>query len=339
MSGSQAIETAVGLILMFFVVSIMASAAVEIYSQITKKRARDLERVIAVMVDGPSGGSGTRDADADVDVVRFKETATYRTLAEASGRAPSYMSARAFGDAVFELLATARQGASGAAAMSARLPEGLKAKLRPTLMRAGRDLTALRADIEGWFDDTMDRSEGAYKRWSQIWLFIVGLTIAVAANASVFGMAAKMWNDPVTRATVSSAAAQAVGDDGEPPTAADLEALAERVDRLEEVDFPIGWGGKDPMGRGVGSVVGTALGWVATALLVVLGAPFWFDYLTRRVSLRSTGRKPPRASEDPGSATSQLGTSTSDGEGDKKDGESRKRGQSAESTLFSLIGP
>ena len=331
MSGSQAVETAVGLVLMFFLVSIMASAAVEIASQVMKKRSRDLERVITVMIDGPEPKS------AGDEVVRFKETTTYRTLAEASRQAPSYMSAKAFGDAVFELLATARQGASGGAAMFARLPEGLKSRLRPTLLRSGRDLNVVRADLEGWFDDTMDRSEGTYKRWAQVRLFVVGLAIAVAANASVFGMANRMWNDPVTRVAVSNAANQAVGDDGEPPSAADLEAIAKRVDALDEVGLPIGWGGADPLGRGFGSIVGTVLGWVALALLVTLGAPFWFDYLTRRVSLRTTGRKPPRASEDPGSATSQLAAPKSDGSDDDDKRESGKRSQGPESTLFSLM--
>lgn len=181
----------------------------------------------------------------------------------------------------------------------------------------------------------MDRSEGTYKRWAQIRLFVVGLTIAIAANASVFGMASRMWNDPVTREAVANAANQAVGEDGEPPSASDLETIARRVDRLDEVGLPIGWGGDDPMGRGFGSIVGTAVGWVALALLVVLGAPFWFDYLTRRVSLRTTGRKPPRASEDPGSATSQLGAASEQSGDDEQ--ESGERSQGPESTLFSLM--
>jgi hypothetical protein len=52
------------------------------------------------------------------------------------------------------------------------------------------------------------------------------------------------------------------------------------------------------------SQYGTALGWALTALLVMLGAPFWFDVLTKLASLRSTGNKPPSAGNDPASATS-----------------------------------
>jgi hypothetical protein len=36
----------------------------------------------------------------------------------------------------------------------------------------------------------------------------------------------------------------------------------------------------------------------------MLGAPFWFDALSRLVSLRATGAKPPTADHDPAAATS-----------------------------------
>ena len=52
-------------------------------------------------------------------------------------------------------------------------------------------------------------------------------------------------------------------------------------------------------------------GWLVTALLVTLGAPFWFGLLTKVVSLRSTGAEPPPAGSDPGSATTLQSEATS----------------------------
>ena len=34
------------------------------------------------------------------------------------------------------------------------------------------------------------------------------------------------------------------------------------------------------------------MGWVLTATAVSLGAPFWFDLLSRVAKLRGTGRRP-----------------------------------------------
>ena len=47
------------------------------------------------------------------------------------------------------------------------------------------------------------------------------------------------------------------------------------------------------------------VGWLLTGALLMLGAPFWFDLLSRLVSLRNAGKAPPAAAQDPSSATSQ----------------------------------
>lgn len=295
MSGSQALEVAIGLVLMFFLLSLIASSTVEVVSQLLRKRANDLAKVVERMIGTP----------ADPAVPALTDTTTYTMLQIASKQKPSYLPAKAFADAVLEIIAAARKGAESAEAMIARLPTGLQLRLKPILLNAQGDLTAVRSEVESWFDDTMDRVAGAYKRWSQVVLFAVGLTLAVVANASAFGVATKLWHDPVTRATVSQAAGGFVAESGRPASATSLKEVAAQVDGLDEVGLPIGWAGAYPAGKGLG-MVGNGLGWLATALLVMLGAPFWFDLLTRLVSLRSSGAKPARAPEDPGSATAQM---------------------------------
>ena len=295
MSGSQALEVAIGLVLMFFLLSLIASSAVEVVSQLLRKRSKDLAKVVGRMIGTP----------ADPAVPTLEGTTAYAMLRLASRQKPSYLPAKAFGDAVMEIVAAARKGADSAGAMFDRLPSGLRARLGPILQKAEGDLTALRAEVETWFDDTMDRLGGSYKRWSRGVLFAVGMGLAVGANASAFGVAAKLWRDPVTRATVSQAAGGFVTESGRPATPTDLKEVAAEVDRLDEVGLPLGWTGPYPAGRGFG-VVGTVAGWLATALLVMLGAPFWFDILSRLVSLRSAGKKPERAPDDPGSASSRM---------------------------------
>lgn len=295
MAGSQALEAATGLVLLFFLLSLIASSAVEVISQLLQKRARSLAAVVARMIGEPT----------DPLVPRLAGTSTYAMVQLGGRHLPSYLPAKAFGDAVMEILGAARAGADDAEAMFARLPTGLQARLGPMLRKSRGDLTAVRAEVESWFDDTMDRLGGAYKRWSRVVLFVVGLTLAVVANASAFGVAAKLWHDPVTRATVAQAAGRLATEEGRPVPATDLGEVAAQVDALPEVGLPLGWSGPYPAGRGLG-VVGTVLGWVATALLVMLGAPFWFDLLSRLVSVRAVGRKPDRAPDDPGSATARM---------------------------------
>ena len=307
MFGSQVLETAIGLVLMFFVVAFAASSIVEVYSRLLGKRAKDLEGTVKAMLAGSkpaTSTSATRALDA------FKGTSIYQALQAAAGKSflrkrdklPSYISAKAFADAVTEML--------GTDGMIENLPAGLEKRLRPLVREAGSDLLRIKAGLERWFDDTMGRLEGAYKRWATMWLLLVGFIIAVVANASTFDVAEKLWRDPVTRQAV----AETAGRVSQQTTQDDIESVAQATDRLEELGLPVGWdaAAKKEWGDWARSwewsvsQVGTGVGWIVTALLVMLGAPFWFDVLTKLASLRSAGTKPRAATGDDSSATTLL---------------------------------
>lgn len=308
MFGSQALEVGIGLVFMFFLISLISSAVVEIVSKLFNKRANDLVLIVQKMI-----GEKTQEG-ISASVPAFAETRTYEVLREASKGKPSYMSAKAFTDAVVEMFLKAREGTNNANELYLRLPAGLQDKLKPLLAQAGHSLVSIRAELESWFDDTMDRLEGVYKRWSQILLFLVGFGIAVAANASAYGVAVNLWNDPVSRGAVIEAASQITAADGQPPAPKDLKEVAKEIDDLDEIGLPIGW--KDVPSLGVwelmkqqpGGILGSLAGWLATALLVMLGAPFWFDMLSKLVSVRSSGPKPSRAIDDPKSASFLMAT-------------------------------
>jgi hypothetical protein len=246
----------------------------------------------------------------------FKGTTIYESAKAASGkslfrrkpRSPSYMSAKAFADAVTEMLFDQ----SGQMKPLAQLPSGLQKRLAPIVREVGADLVGIKAGLEGWFDHTMGRLEGSYKRWATLWIVLAGLVIAISANASTFHTAKRLWNEPATREAVANAATGATGGNQQP----DLKSVADTTAKLKELGLPVGWDKETKdlwkklehpgnVSRSqYWSLVGFIGGWVLTALLVMLGAPFWFDLLTKLVSLRSAGRKPPTAPDDPASATS-----------------------------------
>jgi hypothetical protein len=303
MFGSQVLETAIGLVLMFFVIAFAASSIIEIYSRLLSKRAKDLERTVGAML----AGANAPDDDVAKALKAFKETSIYETAQAAAGKSvlrkykhPSYVSAKAFSDAIAEML-----GEDGAID---KLPKGLKKRLDPLVRETKSDLVGIKAGLERWFDETMGRLEGAYKRWATMWLAIAGLVIAVAGNASAFDVAEKLWHDPVTRQAVAETAGRVTSEQARPE---EITTVADATDKLKELGLPVGW---DATSKGEWtdwktpwdwswSQSGTVFGWVLTALLVMLGAPFWFDVLTMLASLRSTGRKPPSAANDPTSAT------------------------------------
>ena len=297
MFGSQVIETAIGLAVMFFVIAAASSAFVEVVARWTSKRAKHLEDAIGAMLVGDANAA---DADVKNAFDAVKGTSTYQAALRAAGQQglwrwkrkarPSYLSAKGFADALTELMTDpAKQWAFQ------DLPLGLQSRLRPILLSSQGDAVRARASLEQWFDETMGRVEGAYKRWATAILFCVGLAIAILANASTIDVANRLYHDPATRQAVVEATTTFAKEQQADGDKSKLESFADANDELTALKLPVGWGG--------GFHFSLIPGWLITALLVMLGAPFWFDALTKLVSLRSSGTKPPDAKDDATSST------------------------------------
>src|SRR5689334_16739614 len=100
MFNSQPLETAIGLVLLFFVVATGASSIVELWSRIVSKRAKNFEAALGAMLAGnkPKG-----DSELVAALNAFKGTSVYESALAASGKpllrspkGPSYLSAKAF---------------------------------------------------------------------------------------------------------------------------------------------------------------------------------------------------------------------------------------------------
>ena len=342
MFGSQALETLIGLSAMFFIVATAASAVTEVISRLFTKRAGNLEHAINVMLSGPEpkgrGGAAPHEGQpptrkartpiidaADTPMDAFKETSVWKMAQAAAGKSlilrnevgPSYLSAKAFADAKWRVANGDIVGKD-----LHRFPY-LEKRVQALVAEGKTELSAIKSGLESWFDETMTRAEGAYKRWATLVLFVIGLLLTVAVNASLINVARDLWQDPVTREAVTQSAANltdgttAAANSGDNTgttgqlTPADLKVVADTTDKLTQVGLPVGWTGDRGFHKFMkefphSSWWATLVGWLATALLVMFGAPFWFDLLTRLVALRSSGTKPPLAVNDTTSATRQL---------------------------------
>jgi hypothetical protein len=313
MFGSQAIEVAIGLVLAFFLLATAASAVVEVISALYQKRAKDLEAAL----DRMQGAPGTvRDPVGSVPS-KVQETSVYKAISPPNLKRgilpkrwgtvrPSYLSAKAFADAVAEMIVKAKHATATGDELYHALPQDLRDRLQPIVSDVANDATAIKAGLESWFDDTMARLEGAYKRWAQAWLFVVALALVIAANASAYRMADVLYRDPAVRSAVtqSATATATAGQSSDPASITDnLDKVADTVSSLDSLGLPVGWHHWNQPG----GTWATILGWLVTALLVMLGAPFWFGVLTKLVSLRSTGERPAKALDDSTSATTEIG--------------------------------
>lgn len=72
------------------------------------------------------------------------------------------------------------------------------------------DLKQFEGKIESWYDDSMNRVSGWYKRQTQLILFILGLIVAVIFNVDTIEIAGKLSTDKDARAKLVQLATDAV---------------------------------------------------------------------------------------------------------------------------------
>jgi hypothetical protein len=192
---------------------------------------------------------------------------------------------------------------------------------------AGGDcLQLLRANIESWFNDSMDRLSGRYKRKAQLTTFLIGLGIAAVMNVDTINISNQLWREPIVRQAINANASQLLQQSGQtaPPALTDLVLALQ--DQFLDISLPIGWtfqNGAALAGQGCsfapspGSTFGlawsggcirpvdapvSANGWIwpitklagllMTSLATTQGSSFWFDILVKIVNVRGTGLKP-----------------------------------------------
>lgn len=228
-------------------------------------------------------------------------------------RGPSYLEPRMFAAALLDVMAPQSRASDPVANVqtmieNTNIPQGTKNALLALAKDAGGNRDNLRKLVEEWFDGGMGRVSGWYKRQSQIIVCVLSLAVAVGLNVNTIAIVDRLVRDDVVRATVVTEATKAVETQAAPkstpgsppagesvPTTDSLNAVADRIGKVGKLGVPIGWNLpegdpahpdlKDHFGRTFG-------GWLITFLALSLGAPFWFDALSRLSALRNAGAKP-----------------------------------------------
>lgn len=285
MFGSAILDTAVGLIFVFLVVSLTVSAANELLAALFKWRASNLSLGIRQLLQDPSV-TGL--------VTRFYGHPLIESLS-AKGKKPSYIPSRTFALALLDIISPTNpekdRTLDDLKAGIENLPSSLQVTFRVLLDEAQHDLEEFKTQLEIWFNSTMERASGWYKRKTQILQLALALIIVVLANIDSVRIAKSLSgvNSPL-RDSIRDAAHSFIEKDLQQQNAQrQLRAATEAIGNLA---LPIGWGDGS-----FGPT--TVLGWLVTALAATLGAPFWFDLLNRFVNVRASGKAPEEEPKSP----------------------------------------
>jgi hypothetical protein len=276
------------------------------------------DRVMVVVKSG-EGFPTSRDFDALIEDEKFHVHAEDSTPTRWSATRTDPTRAHAI-DAPVSLVATQAPDEQAlfaqleAALATIHLPDSLKTPLQTFLKQANHNLGQWRAQVEGWFDDKMDRLSGWYKRRTQLILFVIGLVLVFTLNADTLLFARTIWRDASLRDAITAQAQKF----SQSPVCQDSEATKNNpatcvttiLDKVKALNIPLGWSNKpgDPRHPNDGSdwwlkIVGLVL----TAVALTLGAPFWFDLLNKFVNFRATG-PPPAPTPATSGATSSSTT-------------------------------
>ncbi|HLF74691.1 MAG TPA: hypothetical protein VI524_10115 [Anaerolineales bacterium] len=191
------------------------------------------------------------------------------------------------------------------------------------------NLAQARKNVENWFDDSMERVSGDFKRYSQLVALIIGFFLALLLNVDSVNLTGYLWREPSVRQVLADKAAAASTDSTGFVLSGDFQtdpykAMQDFREQFSGLGLPIGWtiklkgdavfeekecklwpGESDffgipiaekcispsPPGQSTNWLV-KLLGILLTALAAAQGAPFWFDILKKVVNLRGTGANP-----------------------------------------------
>lgn len=253
------VDTAIGMVFVFLLMSLIASVVQELLSTFMQLRAANLQRGLQSLFSGDSlWGEDLVDMIYNHGLVRglyrdpgVDEKATIkltlidklrvmmrrfvgvpqplrqRSEAEAI-LLPAYIPSRTFALAIIDFLNAAKK--SGPEAMKSITDSLAEHHWRYRNNKAGQalfalandaegDLDAFQAELENWYNDAMDRVSGWYKRYTQRVLLYIGIILAVGFNVDSLRVARTLWVDRDVRQAMVNTAGSYVSKN---PSAPDI---------------------------------------------------------------------------------------------------------------------
>ena len=309
----QLLDVLIGLTLVYLIFSAAASIGVELLESWLRRRGKLLERGIGEILSQIIGGAGQDgNAAAKAMVRQLYDSPFVYSLYEGDyevggSKLPSAIPAARFAGAVIALAAEHEDFRKAANTM-----------LKVAGLKLGDDDAKVRAALAAYFDESMERVTGWYRRHVQWVLLAIGAVLAIALNADTLNIVRTLSQDDVLRAKIVATAVGVQGE-GQAPAPVCKEATADcerqlaqqvssQLELASNLGLPLGWNlggtgiglpacvpkaGEQTCSRGRAFASGALfvitkiLGLALTALATTLGAPFWFDLLNRLIQTRN----------------------------------------------------
>jgi hypothetical protein len=287
--GGPAIEIAIALAFVFFLLSLVALHVTEWFAGLLNLRAKTLRKGLEGML-----------GDSDV-VEKILCHALVRTdLQPDRKRDPSYIAPENFALALRDVLDVPAQGGPPKVEVDDHerpVDEALATQLR--VLPSGDAIPEV-PELGKWFDESMRRVGGWYKRKSQLVTIAVAVLLVLVLNVSTLRIAEQLNGEPKVLANVVAKAEATAEEDSaggaKGGNAAGMEQAGEEAESavhdLASLGLPVFWAEEKNRPSTLDEWLITMAGWLISIAAISLGAPFWFDALNKLSNLRMAGRKP-----------------------------------------------
>jgi hypothetical protein len=157
-------------------------------------------------------------------------------------------------------------------------------QFRSLFADARQDVSEFRNRLDEWFDETMQRTNGWYKRQTQTVLLFIGFIIAVIFNVDTVAITKILAKDKKVREQIVQLAINnKINPDSVYNNLIAEAAATQHLFGLKHSDSAI-YQTSTPL---------KVAGWIITAFAISLGAAFWFDLLNKVTQVRSSGSRVP----------------------------------------------
>jgi hypothetical protein len=197
------LQVAIGICFVFLLFSLIVSAGNELVQAILSMRAAQLKAGIGELLQDRKFQNAAKE---------FCNHPLISCLSKGADGQPSYIAPRTFVITVLDLLREGQivvGGATGsdlAAQIAAIQNPELRRALSSLFDQANQEAAKFEKALEVWFNESMERVSGWYKRWIQYWLFGLGLALAAAANVDTLHIIGALSTDPKMQMDAANAA-------------------------------------------------------------------------------------------------------------------------------------
>ncbi|MBT1704735.1 hypothetical protein [Chryseosolibacter indicus] len=329
MTGFEILDLVIGMIFIYFLLSLLCVSILEAYARFLRLRSNNLKKWLTDTFNDKKSNTALGEriwCNVMVDGLTQDR------------RGASYLSRNTFVHALLDEIHYGNESVAKEDQEYAEVTEPydfytlkssiLQSKLLSTSMKrmllqfhheSFSNIDSFKLKIATWFDEAMERNSGTYKSRAQNYALVISFVITILLNVDSLKLFSYFYVNKDVATKLANAAQHVVQDTAliqriailkndstrnaalnEPllnSISHDVKILLEQQETLTELNVPIGWNLTAAELAKIKKEAGSwfllkLLGWVVTAIAVSLGAPFWFDTLNKLVNIRSAGKKP-----------------------------------------------